>query len=365
MIDTGIAKLRYVVATRGDFLRRVGLVLVLLGLLGSAVTLGSPPTTTVTDASGSAVIETRTSTAATVDDEYELYRAGETLADEAVYVRGVTPTVTLTATTRAPPDDVAVEQRLMLVYEASSPTAGVFREQRRSLAVANGTVTGAEEVVETTTDLEVAAVDATLAAMREEIGDAGTIAVYLAVETAYDSEQYAGALSDRAPLVVTVDSVRVPRLAATAREGSTVSREEPVAARVFLPVVPLVGTVVVPHLTLAFLALTVLGAAAVAAVWLGRDSVDPERERAWLHRHRYDEWISVGELPAGLSSRTTVVTVESLEALVDVAIDSQTRVIHDRARGWYVVLTAGATYRFGEVQPQLEHDRKPVERPRR
>lgn len=344
MIDTGIAKLRYLLATRGQTVLRVGVLLVLLGVLGSAVTLASPPMATVTDTSSQSVVETRSSSSATVDGDHELYHHGEVLTDEAVYLRSVTPNATVTATAQAPAGAV-VEQRLVLVYEASSPTVGVFREQRRPLATTAGTVAESGRV-ETSATLRVADIAGSLGAMRKEVGDAGTVIVYLAVETRYEDAGSTGTLSDRDQFVVTDDSFRVPTLTASARYGPTVTSERPIASQVFQPDVPSVGVVVVPHVTGAFLFLVLLGLAAVGAVIRGRGSIDPDRERARVHRRRYDEWISAGELPVALSARSNVVTVESLEALVDVAIDSQARVIYDDSRDCYAVFTAGTAYVF-------------------
>ena len=120
----------------------------------------------------------------------------------------------------------------------------------------------------------------------------------------------------------------------------------PVPDRVFQPTLPGIGTVVIPHTTPAFVIVALLGATTLIAVRRSRGTIDADRARVQLHRQRYDEWISRGALPETLGEWTTDISVDSLEALVDVAIDSETRVIYDPSVDRYAVVTAGATYVF-------------------
>ena len=74
-----------------------------------------------------------------------------------------------------------------------------------------------------------------------------------------------------------------------------------------------------------------------------------EAEREWLDyqstRSEFDEWITQGELPNELDARTAI-EVETLEGLVDVAIDSDRRVVADESRGVCVVVLEDAVYRY-------------------
>lgn len=345
MMETGTAKLRHLFATRRGTLRLVGTLLVVLGVLGVAITLAFPPTTSVTEITERATVETQTGTTATVDGDHELYDDGEMLTDQPVYVRGVTPTITVTERTRAPPG-VAVEQELALVYEATTDDETVFRERRQTLATASGTIDGENDVLETSATLEIAALAETLAAMREEVGDAGDVTVYLAIETAYEADDYTGSLTEREPLTVGEDSFAVPQVSAAADHHETETSEQPIADRVFQPTVPELGTVVIPHTTPVFLIVGLVGAVTLFTLRRTRGLVDPDRARVEIHRRRYDEWISPGTLPETLGEWTTDVSVESLEDLVDVAIDTETRVIYDPELDRYAVITDSATYLF-------------------
>jgi hypothetical protein len=75
----------------------------------------------------------------------------------------------------------------------------------------------------------------------------------------------------------------------------------------------------------------------------------PEAERA-LARHRQardelGEWVTVGELPGEMRDRP-VVSVDDLQGLVDVAIDTDERVIEDATDGRYYVVHDGHLYEY-------------------
>lgn len=82
--------------------------------------------------------------------------------------------------------------------------------------------------------------------------------------------------------------------------------------------------------------------------WQNRFEIT-DAEREWLAYQsaleEYDEWLSVGTIAHAALSRTTI-RVETLEALVDVAIDSNRRVIHDRSRDRFAVLLEDTVYTF-------------------
>ncbi|MHC3439827.1 DUF5305 family protein [Natrialbaceae archaeon A-gly3] len=345
MIDTGSAKLRYLIGTHGDTLRYVGVFLFVVGVVGVVATFAFPPTTAVTETTDRFVVDTQTSSSATVTENHTMYHAGETLTDEPVYLRSVTPTITLTVTTQAPPEEVTAEQRLTIVYEATDGDS-VFRENRQELLTTSETITAENDEIESSTTVRIGEVANDLRAMRAEIGDAGTVTAFLAVETTYDSDGNSGTIEDRAQFTVSEDSYRVPTLSARDSHPITKTSTQPVADRVFQPQLPIAGAVVVPHMTLLFLTVATLGSSGVAVVRRLEPSIDLASETERLHQLRYEEWISGGDLPPTLATWTVVIPVESLEALVDVAIDSDTRVIHDRSQGCYAVMTGLTTYVF-------------------
>jgi len=107
-------------------------------------------------------------------------------------------------------------------------------------------------------------------------------------------------------------------------------------------------------------ALLVLSFAGVLALgygaYTGRLSVS-DRERAWLSfqadRREFDEWISTGAVSTA-DRRPTTVETDSLAGLVNVAIDTDSRVIEDTRTGAFYVFAGDERFRF---DPPAEPDR--------
>lgn len=94
-----------------------------------------------------------------------------------------------------------------------------------------------------------------------------------------------------------------------------------------------------------------------AGVWIAarRDVLSvPESDQAQLAYQsvagEFDEWLTSGRIPDAAMDRPQV-SVESLEGLVDVAIDSNRRAIEDRDRGYCAVLGDEATYLYEIPEP--------------
>jgi len=99
----------------------------------------------------------------------------------------------------------------------------------------------------------------------------------------------------------------------------------------------------------ALLALSLLGAIALA-VGRWKELFDvSEREQAWLAHasvhEEFEEWISTGAVPDEAIPGSRV-SVETLEGLVDIAIDSNRRVVQDVSRGKYLVLLESVAYTY-------------------
>ena len=85
-----------------------------------------------------------------------------------------------------------------------------------------------------------------------------------------------------------------------------------------------------------------------AAVYLYRSSSLSEDEKAL---RKFKKWISSGKLP---ELRMTTIELESLEDLVDAAIDTGERVIHDRVKGVYFFVRNNVLYIYKEKARQGE-----------
>ena len=67
-------------------------------------------------------------------------------------------------------------------------------------------------------------------------------------------------------------------------------------------------------------------------------------------REEFDDWITTARVPP-VARQHSPIEVDSLEGLVDVAIDTDARVIEDRDRGEYVVLDDGLAYVYCPPRP--------------
>jgi hypothetical protein len=116
----------------------------------------------------------------------------------------------------------------------------------------------------------------------------------------------------------------------------------------------------------ALLALGLLGGLGLAVGARGNRLSLTEDERAVLAHQRarteFDEWITVASLPGSVVGPTEDhVTVSDLEGLVDVAIDTNGRVIEDEVRGGYFVVNDDLTYRYDPPNADATADDDPLE----
>ncbi|MFA9515808.1 DUF5305 domain-containing protein [Halopenitus sp. H-Gu1] len=98
--------------------------------------------------------------------------------------------------------------------------------------------------------------------------------------------------------------------------------------------------------------LTLLSALALVGLLHGRrtGTLSPsDAERRWVdyrsQRREFDDWITVGRPPEAADAVPSI-TVDSLKGLVDVAIDTDNRVIEDEAHGRYLVFDDDRVFRY-------------------
>lgn len=103
--------------------------------------------------------------------------------------------------------------------------------------------------------------------------------------------------------------------------------------------------------------LAVIGLAALGVGEITDWTTVTEQERAWLafqsERQTFEEWITAGTVPPDATTGR-VAAVDSLEGLVDVAIDSNRRVIEDESSEMFAVLLDETTYRYDPPSPPAE-----------
>lgn len=84
---------------------------------------------------------------------------------------------------------------------------------------------------------------------------------------------------------------------------------------------------------------------------LAVSQADRERLSATATREQFDDWITRARVPASARA-DPLVPVDSLDGLVDVAIDTDARVVEDRGRDEFVVLGDAVTYVYRPTDPR-------------
>ncbi|MFB6120132.1 MAG: DUF5305 family protein [Halobacteriaceae archaeon] len=330
MLSEPSLRLRAFLAANGHAVAAVLLLVAAAGIGAAAIAhTAGPKTTTVTDVTSEETVAVAVNDSAVVTGETPLWNRSTRLRDRPVYLRGVTPTLTLGVRTAVPADrSVTLSQRVVLVTEATVGDELLWSGERtlRSLST---TVTDGAASLDTTLNVSAYA-GGRLAAVRDAAASAATVSSRVEVVTDYDTGANAGTLTVTMPLSVSSATYAVGGDGRASRtHGETTAREvavptdRNVAPKAAVGVVALLGAV---------------GAVVSRRRW---DATTLARR---ADRAAHAEWISEGSVPP--PDGDTVVEVASLPDLVDVAIDSEKRVVHDAATGEYVVIDGAVRYRY-------------------
>ncbi|MFC7155548.1 DUF5305 family protein [Halomarina halobia] len=332
MTRQGVRRVAVLVARHGPALV-VGLCVLGAVSLGSAAWLyTNPPTTEVTDATEQVSVRSDLHTSAVVTENNTLYPEGTTVRDQPVYFVSATPTATVSVRTAVSPSDpgaTRVNQSLALVVRGVRD-GQVFWEETRVLASDEVRPTNGTATTNATVDMR--RVYGNVRAVTNDVGTAGSVEVLLRMEVGYETARYSGTESETVPVQLTERWYSIDRASIEQADSTPVTR-----------------TVVVPQRNrlgyqlpgvLGGVALVLGGATGVLFTRLD-DPVALERE---LQRDRYAEWISSGELDSAVGER--FVSLQSLEDVVDLAIDTHRRVIFDAERELYAVIDGDIVYYY-------------------
>lgn len=354
MFDTTLLRLKYISARNWRVLVPVLVVVSAVAFSGAAFgALAGDETTQRTIETDPVTVETTLSTEATVTGNTSLYETGETLTDMPVYLQSATPELTIVAETSTPADrTVALTQQILLELSATRNGA-VFWEETRTLAIDSRNVT--DGTIRTTVTVDVQELTRQrLATVTNEAGDVGTIRAELAAETSYETGAYSGETDARTPMTITdrayeVDTPRTDEQRNTTAVVETVPVTESsvgiTGASIAVPE-GVVGTslVLTTRTLLGVVAAVTALLTAVAVLALVRRIDDFEAFQDRYTEARYSDWISQGKIPEAESYVN--VQIETLVDVVDIAIDSQKRVIHDPTRDTYAVVDNDHLYQF-------------------
>lgn len=302
--------------------------------LGAGAYVGvTPGTETVTEQRYEQEIALESDVRAVVEEDSALWSEGTTLENQPAYLIRDAPEATVTATVSA--GDVAVtadaiEFRLVyravrddeVIWDTSSPLETTVEE-------ADGAVRGSASVnVETVAEAT--------REYQESVGGAARVVPVIEIESQYETDRYDGDIDAEMPIVIDDDAYELDPVATSERRTTSASVE-----RSMSPNLPLV---------LALLVTGVLSLGGAAAAYRTISDHQSEAERLQIEREvrheRYAEWISHGEFPSEVEYPS--VKVETLDDLVNLAVDVNGRVIYDPQRDVYTVVNDDVIYYVGE-----------------
>lgn len=308
--------------------------LVLLALVSGAIAglsyADSGGTYSVTEQTDVQSFELSVTDSAVVTNETRLWATGTRLTDHPAYLTDASPNLTLTTSLDVPSGTaVEVRSRTVLVVEAIVDGER-FWIRNRTLATARQRVTDGRFTTDVT--LSIPALLDRLATVRKATDDTAEVVARVRSVVRYDSGTYRGRLASQAAVQPDPTVYEVGTFDPASRTHSTPVTRRRQRENSGPPMRSLIGGAV------AVLALV----GAVFSGYRARDLDNPAGIRRDLERSRFSEWISEGKVPAQDVEATVWMT--NLTDLVDVAIDTDKRVVHDPSRDVYVVLDGDVAY---------------------
>lgn len=318
--------------------RQWKLLVVVLGIValaafgGAAATYQDQPTESRTLETNQQTVVTNTSDRATVVGNDSLWAKGTVLEDKPVYIVNDTPVVETRATTRVQgAEEARINHVWRVIIRVQTGEEEFYSESR---VLSNETRQGT--TVTTGTEIDIPELTRRVANVSEKARGAGAVTVTLSLDVNYETnpggDGYAGNETYAAPLELGGETFAVAGDIGGERSHSTSRTTQVTQPRDW-------GTIG----SLGFVGLFAL-ALAGAVVSLDPREIDVDQARVDMHRTQYEEWISPGVIPMGISQQ--FVELETIEDVVDVAIDTNERVVYDRRRDLYAVISENLVYYF-------------------
>ncbi|QLG49314.1 DUF5305 domain-containing protein [Natrinema halophilum] len=319
--------------------RSIVIVLVIVGVLSLGATgwAVANPVTTSTPQFGEERVSSSVETSAIVIQNSTLWNEGERLTDSSVYVLDASPELTITPKTklRNPTDGTAIEEanvthELQVRFEASRDGTAFWNEThtvfRESPSIENG-------IARSEATIDVEALRQRQRELESEVSGIGSVTLTMTYRAEYDTGRHEGTITTSSPIRITEDAYW---LGGSMSDSATHSYQSGVERTT------------VPRSTALIGGLSVLGTLSlVGAAFVARRSpADIDAARRAVHEHRYAEWISRGSIPMWLGDYH--VSLDTLEDVVDVAIDTNERVVHDSQRGLFAVVNDGIVYYYSD-----------------
>ncbi|ELY76004.1 hypothetical protein C487_12913 [Natrinema pallidum DSM 3751] len=337
--------------------RTITIALLAVGLLAIGATgwaVANPETTTAPQF-GEERVAVDADTSAVVTESGTLWTEGEELTDSSVYFLNATPELTVeprttlrNETSGTPIEEGEVTHELRLRFEAKRDSTPFWNEThqvlRESPSVDNGVATS-----QATIDLE--SYRQRQRQLEREISGVGSVDLQMVLRVEYETGRHQGTLTSTTPVTITEDAYwlegELSDSASNSHRSGTVRTTES-RNPALVGGLSVLGT------------LSLAGAAIVAR----RSPTDVEGARRAVHEQRYAEWISRGSIPMWIGDYH--VSLDTLEDVVDVAIDTNERVVHDTQRGLFAVVNDGVVYYYSDrglweetAWPEMDLEKQP------
>ena len=307
------------------------------GFMAFQAYTADPGTETVTQEVDVEEFEFSSHTEADVDgDNITLYEPGERLVDMPVYFHGESPTMDLMLEIDGP-EGAVVDVIVTAEFDATRDDRTFFSSE---ILLASGQYTIGDEPVETSAEIDVPAIREEITHIQQRTAGVGSLDHTIDVTVDYESDQYDGTMEDSVGISIVEQGYwLLDDPGDDARHSDTITDE--IELDRDLGDVTLFGLVGI--------VLLVIGG--VSAAFAVRD-IDVEALETELARSEFSEWISSGEIPTRAGKQ--YVTVDSLEDVVDIAIDSNKRVIYDSNLDAYGVIDGDLVYYYAPGADEIE-----------
>lgn len=290
-----------------------------------------------------------------------VFEAGQVLQDRQQYFKDISPVLDGTFQyeyTASDGGDLDIQTNHTLVMRSVDSTdenaETEYWRLERSLGSTHHDSVASDETVRSSYSFNVSSLSQEISRIEDELGGSpGQTEIILETQVSLDGTRNDAPVSDELTYRKTIESsgniYSVETGGPHTESGERLGEREVEASYGLLPTVG--GPALVAVSVLAVLALAI-------GRWNDTLSVS-EREREWLAHvsahDEFEEWISAGTVPSGVLP-PSVVSVDSLEGLVDIAIDSNRRVIQDRSRERYFVLLDDVAYTYDVSHSPEEMD---------
>ncbi|QLK27718.1 DUF5305 domain-containing protein [Natrinema zhouii] len=353
MIDN--PRLKLVLASHGRAITIALLVVGVLAIIATGWAVANPMTTTTPQFSEERVT-TGAGTSAVVTESGTLWAEGDRLEDSSVYFLNATPELTVQPETTlrdeaggAAVEDGDVTHELRLRYEATRDGSTFWNESHEILAESASVENG---VATSTATIDVESYRERQRQLEREVSGVGSIELSMELRVEYDTGRQQGTLTATTPVEITDDAYWLGNSlsdSATHSYRSGTARTTESRSTALIGGLSVLGT------------LSLAGAALVAR----RSPTDLEAARRAVHERRYAEWISRGSIPMWIGDYH--VSLDTLEDVVDVAIDTNERVVHDTQRGLFAVVNDGVVYYYSDrglweetAWPEMDLEEQPA-----